>query len=204
MEFCKKKEENCVTTGFRCREIGDAYSYLGFKRDTQFFIGFVVGKWNELTCDEFYKMLGSRLRFPTRKKRVSILSDGNKQNLTAIPKNFPQCAINYALRKKIKKNGKIVSIVSRVILGCWPKDQVNITQIDGFCSKLRERISCFGRKARSFAKRKQCIEERLEIFSIQHNFIEKKKGKTPAMKEGIIARRLNWSKVLHTRLSYLN
>lgn len=204
MEFCKKKEENCIATGFRCQEIGDAYSYLGFKRDTQFLIGFVVGKWNELTCDYFYKMLASRLRFPTRKKRVTILSDGNKQNLTAIPKHFPQCAINYALRKKIKKNGKIVSIVSRVILGCWPKDQVGITQLDGFCSKLRERISCFTRKARSFAKRKRCIEERLEIFSVQHNFIEEKKRETPAMKEGIMGRQLNWSNVLHARLSYLN
>ena len=204
MELCKKKQENCVTSGFRCQEVGDAYSYLAFKRDTQFFIGFVVGKWNEITCDEFYKMLSSRLRFPTRKKRVTILSDGNKQNMTAIPNNFPQCAINYALRKKIKKNGKIVSVVSRVILGKWPKDQIGITQIDGFCSKLRERISCFTRKARSFAKRRQCIEERLEIFSVQNNFIEIKKGQTPAMKEGIINRRLNWSKILHRRLSYLN
>ena len=149
-------------------------------------------------------MLSSRLRFPTRKKRVTILSDGNKQNMTAIPNNFPQCAINYALRKKIKKNGKIVSVVSRVILGKWPKDQIGITQIDGFCSKLRERISCFTRKARSFAKRRQCIEERLEIFSVQNNFIEIKKGQTPAMKEGIINRKLNWSKILHRRLSYLN
>ena len=204
MEFCKKKEENCITTGFRCQEVGDAYSYLAFKRDTQFFIGFVVGKWNEITCNDFYKMLASRLRFPTRKKRVTILSDGNKQNLTAIPKHFPQCAINYALRKKIRRNGQIISIVSRVILGQWPKNDIGITQLDGFCSKLRERISCFTRKARSFAKRKQCIEERLEILSIQHNFIEKKKGKTPAMKEGIIDKKLNWSQILHARLSYSN
>ena len=156
MELCKKKQENCVTSGFRCQEVGDAYSYLAFKRDTQFFICFVVGKWNEITCNEFYERLASRLRFPTRKKRVTILSDGNKQNMTAIPNNFPQCAINYALRKKIKKHWKIVSVVSRVILGKWPKDQIGITQIDGFCSKLRERISCFTRKARSFAKKKQC------------------------------------------------
>lgn len=149
-------------------------------------------------------MLASRLRFATRKKRVTILSDGNKQNLTAIPKHFPQCAINYALRKKIRINGEIISIVSRVIFGQWPKNEIGITQLDGFCSKLRERISCFTRKARSFAKRKQCIEERLEIFSIQHNFIEKKKGKTPAMKEGFIDKKLNWNQILHARLSYSN
>ena len=77
-------------------------------------------------------------------------------------------------------------MVSKVLLGRIPKDEISITRIDGFCSKLRERISCFGRKARSFAKRKLCIEQRLEIFSVQHNFIEKKKGMTPAMKEGVV------------------
>jgi hypothetical protein len=132
------------------------------------------------------------------------LSDGNKQNITAIPNNFPQGAINHAIRKKVRVNQKIVGIVSKVISGRVPKDEISITNIDGFCSKLRERISCFGRKARSFAKRKLCIEQRLEIFSIQHNFIEKERCVTPAMKEGLQSKPLNWSAILHTRLSYLN
>lgn len=81
---------------------------------------------------------------------------------------------------------------------------IAINQIDGFCSKLRERVSCFGRKARSFAKKKKCIEQRLEIFSIQHNFIEKKKGQTPAMKEGLFHKPLSWSSFFNIRLSILN
>lgn len=149
-------------------------------------------------------MLASRLRFPTRKRRLTIYSDGNKQNLTAIPKHFPQCAVNYGIRKKIRSGQKILGIVSKVVFGFIPKDQIGITQIDGFCSKLRERIGCFGRKARSFAKRKLCIEQRLEIFSVQHNFMEQKEGATPAMKEGIMHRKLDWSKVLHTRLTTLD
>ena len=83
------------------------------------------------------------------------------------------------------------------------KAEVGITNIDGFCSKLRERISCFARKARSFAKKKLCIEQRLEIFSIQHNFIEAKKGKTPAMKEGLINKPLSWSDFFNIRLATL-
>jgi len=70
---------------------------------------------------------------------------------------------------------------------------IDSNQIDGFWSKLRERISCFGRKARSFAKKKKCIEQRLEIFSVQHNFIEIKNGKTPAMKEGLQSKPLTWN-----------
>ena len=155
MEFCKKKQENCELTYFKNSELGSAYSYLGFKRETKFFIGFVVGKWNDYTCDDFYSLIAKRVRFPTKKKRITIFSDGNKQNITAIKNNFPQCAINYAKQKKIRINQKIVGIVNKVVLGNIPKDQISITEIDGFCSKLRERIACFTRKARGFAKRNQ-------------------------------------------------
>lgn len=149
-------------------------------------------------------MLSKRVRFPTRKRRVTIISDGNRQNLLAILNNFPQGSINHAIRKKIRINQKIVGIISKVILGNIPKDKISITQIDGFCSKLRERISCFTRKARSFAKRKLCIEQRLEIFSVQHNFMEMKKGKTPAMKEGLQSKSLTWETFFQMRLSILN
>lgn len=204
MEFCKKKEKNCVTNCFKEREVGDTYSYLAHKRETDFFIGFVVGKWNDLTCDKFYKRLSERLRFPTKSCKLTIFSDGNKQNLTALPNNFHKEHVNYGIKKKVKINKKIVGIISKVIFGKIPKDQIAINHIDGFCSKLRERISCFTRKGRSFAKNKKCIEQRLEIFSVQHNFIEAKKGETPAMKEGLSNKNLTWSKILHARLSYLN
>ena len=192
MEFRKKKEKNCLTPYLRGSEVGDAYSYLAHKRDTDFFIGFTVGKWDDETCNDFYKMLASRLRFPTRKRRVTIFSDGNKQNITGIENNFPQCAVNYAMRKKIKQGQKVVGIVSEVIFGNPKLDQISIHNIDGFCSKLRERISCYTRKARSFAKRRLCIEQRLEIFGVQHNFMETKKKKTPAMREGLADKKWTW------------
>ena len=144
------------------------------------------------------------MRFPTRKRKLTIFSDGNRQNITAVKKHFPKEAVNYAIRKKVRIDGKIVGVVSKVIFGDIAKDNVSITQIDGFCSKLRERISCFTRKARSFAKKKQCSEQRLEIFSIQHNFIEKKKGATPAMLEGLQSKPLTWNDFFNIRLSYLN
>ena len=138
------------------------------------------------------------------KRRLTIFSDGNRQNFTGIANNFPQGCINHAIRKKIRINQEIVGVVSKVMSGCMDKADIGITQVDGFCSKLRERISCFTRKARSFAKRKLCIEQRLEIFSVQHNFIEMKKGKTPAMKEGLHSKPLTWNTFFQIRLSYLN
>jgi len=204
VELCKKKEENCIAPYFQEREIGDAYTYLAFRRKTQFFICFVVGKWNDLTCNSFYELLAKRLRFPTIKRRLTIFSDGNRQNFTGIANNFPQCSYNHALRKKIRINQEIVGVVNKVVKGYVNKSEIGITEVDGFCSKLRERISCFTRKARSFAKKKLCIEQRLEIFGIQHNFIETKKGKTPAMKEGLQSKSLTWESFFHIRLSYLN
>ena len=149
-------------------------------------------------------MLAGRLRFPTTKRRLTIFSDGNRQNFTGIANNFPQCSYNHAIRKKIRINQEIVGVVNKVISGNISKAEIGITEVDGFCSKLRERISCFTRKARSFAKRKVCIEQRLEIFSVQHNFIETKKGKTPAMKEGLQNKALTWETFFYIRLSYLN
>ena len=124
--------------------------------------------------------------------------------MTAIPNNFSKEAVNFAIRKKIRMRQKIVGVVSKLIIGNLPKDLIGITQVDGFCSKLRERISCFTRKARSFAKKKLCIEQRLEIFSVQHNFMEMKKGKTPAMKEGLIDKPLSWNTFFHIRLTTIN
>ena len=203
MELCKKKEEHCIAPYCKTREVGDAYSYLAHRRNTDFLITFVVGKWNDETCHKFYTKLASKLRLPTIKRRLTLFSDGNKQNLTAIRNTFSQGTINYGIRKKIRIKQKIVGIVSKVILGKIPKDQISITKIDGFCSKLRERISCFTRKARSFAKKKKCIEQRLEIFSIQHNFIETRQGETPAMKEGLHSKSLTWNTFFNKRLAYL-
>lgn len=145
-------------------------------------------------------MLSSRLRFPTRKRKITIFTDGNKQNITAIAKHFHTDAVRYGIRKKMKIHQKIVGIVSEVILGNPDRTKIGITQIDGFCSKLRERISCFTRKARSFAKCKTGLEDRLELFSVQHNFMEKKKGKTPAIREGITSKIWNWSEILHAKI----
>lgn len=204
MEFRKKKEEKCLSPYCQSREVGDAYTYLAHKRQSDFLICFVVGKWNDLTCNLFYAELAKRLRFPTKKRRVTIFSDGNKQNLTAIKNHFPVGTINYAIRKKIRVKQVIVGIVSRVVLGSVPREQISITKIDGFCSKLRERISCYARKARSFAKKKSCIEQRLTIFSIQHNLVELRKGETPAMKEGLLNKPLTWNTFFNIRLSYTN
>ena len=144
------------------------------------------------------------MRFPTRKRKITIFTDGNKQNITAIAKHFHSDTVWYGIRKKIRIAQKIVGVVSETVFGNPALDKIGITQIDGFCSKLRERISCFTRKAQSFAKHKTGLESRLEIFSVPHNFMEKKKGKTPAMRGVLTSKIWGWSEVLHFRLTTSN
>lgn len=203
MEFRKKKEKNCLTPYLHGAEVGDNYAYLAYKRKTNFFINFYVGKWIQETCTGFYHKLRDRIRHPTIKRKVTIYSDGNKQNISGIESTWPQGTIHYAMRKKIKRGSKIVGVISQIIFGNPPKNEIAINNIDGFCSKLRERISCFVRKGRGFAKKRKCIEHRLEIFSVQHNFMEAKKGKTPAMREGLTNKKWTWESFFNVRLSTL-
>lgn len=188
----------------RSAEVGDNYTYIAYKRFSNFFINFHVGKWNEETCKEFYHDLSKRVRHPTRKRKITIFSDGNMQNPTGIENNFPQGTVHYAMRKKIKDGDKIMGVVTEVIFGNPKLGTASINHIDGFCSKLRERISCFTRKGRAFAKKRLCLNQKLEIFSIQHNFMEAKKRQTPAMRERLTNKKWTWESFFKIRLSTLS
>ena len=82
-----------------------------------------------------------------------------------------------------------------------PFNEIKINMIDGFCSKLRARVGCFVRKTRNFAKRRRLIRNVLHITQTNHNFIEAKKQKTPAMREGIARRTFTWNDIFNRRMS---
>jgi hypothetical protein len=197
----KQKKLNSIELGYRNNNEGDMYSYIGVRRKTKFFIGFRVGKWNSWTCSSFYKLLSNRLKTPTQDQRITFYSDGNDQDIESISKNFEKEVVDYGMIKKEKKSGKVIGIKKRTIFGNLKHEEIRINDIDGLCSKLRERISCFGRETRSFAKKIETIRQRLEIFSISNNFVEKKKGKvTPAILEGLTNEIWNWEEIFDFRI----
>ena len=63
-------------------------------------------------------MLSSRLRFPTRKRKVTINTDGNEQNIGGIRKHFHVESVDYSRRKKIRNGQKIIGVVSEIIANC--------------------------------------------------------------------------------------
>jgi len=204
LELCKKKEKNVdeQVKYFRDYETGNAYAYLDIKRETGFFVGFSVGKWIQETCDELYEIISKRTQQPTYKRKISFCTDGNDQNLSAILKNFHKDSVNYGRVKKIRQKQTVIGLYKEKVFGNMSYEKIRINNVDAFCSKLRARVGCFVRKTRNFAKKRKQIYNVLNIIQVNHNFIEANNKVTPAMKENLIDKKLDWDAILNMRLSF--
>lgn len=149
-----------------------------------------------------YFLVAERTQQPSNKNKITFCSDGNDQNENAIMKFFNKDCIAYGQVIKARdENGKIIGRFTRKVIGNISYDQIAINTIDGFCSYLRARIGCFVRKTRNFAKRRKQISNLLHVTQTNHNFIEAKKGVTPAMLEGLHSKPLTWNHIFNVRLS---
>ena len=80
------------------------------------------------------------------------------------------------------------------------EDKISMRKIDSYCGTLRERIPIYVRETKAFSKRRQNVENRLDIFQLYKNFIWAKKGKTPTMIEGVTNLIWTWKKILMLRI----
>lgn len=115
-----------------------------------------VGKWNEESSMEFWQEVSQRFVPATAKYRFNVCTDGNKQNLSALQFSFPNGSVNYGKVKKIKKGDIVIATISKQILGNIPVEDIGIRHIDGFCARLRERVSRFCRRSKTFSKKMEC------------------------------------------------
>ena len=83
-----------------------------------------------------------------------------------------------------------------------PFNEISISQIDGFCSKLRARVGCFVRKTRNFAKKRKQIVCLLHIMQTNHNFVESENGETPAIRESLTDKVWTWNDIFDVRLPF--
>ena len=97
-------------------EPGDAYSFLAYKRETDFFEAFSVGKWIQNTCDELYELIAKRTKQPTYYNKINFCTDGNEQNENAIPKFFNKDCVNYGQVIKDKERQIVYGIHKRKII----------------------------------------------------------------------------------------
>ena len=177
-------------------EVGTNYTYLAILRRSRLQLRPFVGKWNEESCLEFWKEISKRFVLATAKYRFNACTDGNKQNLPALQTVFVQGAVNYAKVKKIRRGKIVIGAVRKNVLGYMPKDQIGIHHVDGYCKRLRERISRYCRRAGTFSKKKTSFYCHLCIFQAYNNFIEVYKDKkTPCMTEGITSKIWDWNDI---------
>lgn len=177
-------------------EVGTNYTYLAIKRDSRLMLRPFVGKWNEESCVEFWKEIGKRFVPATAKYRFNACTDGNKQNVTALQTVFANGAVNYAQVKKIRRGDIVIGVINRNMLGHIPLNEIGIHHVDGFCKRLRERVSRYSRRAGTFSKKKTPFYYHLLIFEAYNNFIEMyKEKKTPCMIEGITSRKWDWGDI---------
>lgn len=175
-------------------DVGTAYTYIAIKRKSRLHIQHYVGKWNEESCVEFWKGVAKRHAFPTVKYRISICTDGNKQNIYALEKIFPIGSVNYGQVHKIRIGEIVIDMTSRTILGNMSKREIGIRHIDGYCARIRERISRYCRKAKTYSKKKTPMYYHLCIFQAYNNFIQTYVDKkTPLMIEGIVSKKWDWN-----------
>jgi len=177
-------------------EVGTNYTYLGIKRESRLMLRPFVGKWNEESCLEFWKETSKRFVPATAKYRFNVCTDGNKQNLTALQTMFPKGAVNYAKVKKIRRGEIVLGVVRKNVLGHIPREEIGIRHIDGYCARLRERVSRYCRRSKTFSKNKTSFYFHLCIFQAYNNFIEPYQDKkTPCMIEGITSRIWDWNDI---------
>jgi hypothetical protein len=181
-----------VNSGF-----GTQYTYLAVRRASRLHIQHLVGKWNDESCLEFWEGVAKRLQIPTARYRLSVCTDSNRQNLTALRTAFPSNSVNYGAVKKIRRGQVVIGQVVRNVFGYNAKDAISIHHVDGYCARLRERISRYVRRSKTFSKKKTPFYRHLCLFQAYNNFIDVyKDDKTPCMLEGITARIWGWSDIL--------
>jgi len=139
------------------------------------------------------------MRKPNKRHKLKIVSDGNEQNIEAIKTNFNENCVKYSQVIKVRENQKVIAIETRNIFGEMPEEKITMRKIDSYCGTIRERIPIYVRETKAFSKRRQNVENRLDIFQLYRNFIWTRKGKTPAMIEGITNSEWNWNNILRMR-----
>lgn len=104
--------------------------------------------------------------------------------------------IEYGRVSKQRKENRLVAVMRESIWGNPLPEAISTTTVEGYNNKIRQRISRFWRKTASFTKKITAYIGALNTFQFMSNFIDAKKGTTPAMREGITDHVWTWREFL--------
>jgi len=145
-----KKNKHCDDPGQE--GVGDYWIYTAIKSDSGLFIAHSGGKRTDATCDRFLDRVYERLRLPSSKVKILIVTDGNPQYASALADLYCEPCIDYGQVIKKKENNRLVEVIRAKIMGNPTLELISTSVVEGYNNKIRQRISRFGRKTSSFSK----------------------------------------------------
>jgi len=131
-------------------------------------------------------LIFDRMEFPSPEKKISIFTDGNIQYTIVLPELYCEPCLNYGQMIKVKMKNKVICVIREKIMGNPDISSISTSVVEGYNNKIRQRLSCFGRKTASFSKKVRGYITTLNISQFVHNFIDIKYNcQSPTMLESV-------------------
>ena len=128
--------------------------------------------------------LYNRVQLPRPDDKIQIFSDGNDDYEYVLPEYYPNTCMDYGQLIKVRKGGKVVDKIQRIIFGFPYLEDIETTDIENFNGILRERVGKLVRKTKCHSKKKSSLINAIELIQFHWNFMDTLHDKkTPAMFE---------------------
>jgi len=137
-----------------------------------------------------------KVPLPDPSAPIVIATDGNPQYRDGLAKVYSEPCIAYGQVIKHREKNRVVAVNRETVWGRPAPEAISTSTVEGYNNKIRQRINRFGRRTASFTKKIAAYIGALNMFQFMSNFIDAKKGITPAMKEGITDHRWTWGEFL--------
>lgn len=138
-----------------------------------------------------------RLKLPDSLNRLELYTDGNDDYEYVLKDILPESWIDYGQLIKIRKKGRVVKKVKRVVYGNPCLTAIETTNMENFNGICRERIGRLVRKSKCFSKNNIQLENALSLFQFYWNFMNEFKRKTsPGMMEEMTDHIWSWDEFL--------
>lgn len=162
---------------------------------------FAVGKQTRKTCKQLIEQLpGCFVPLPDSVK-ATFYSDGNDDYTIVLPEFFPK--LEYGQLIKIRKGGRVVGKIKKVIYGQLSEDEIETTDIENFNGIMRERIGRLVRQTKCHSKLKTRLVFAVDLFRFHWDFMDSLEERgTPAMLEGLTDDAISWHDFFYWFVKY--
>ena len=146
-----------------------------------------------------------RVELPFPDNKIEIFTDGNSDYEYILPELYAETCMNYGQLIKVKKGGRVVDKIKKVVFGSPELCEIETTDIENSNGILRERIGRLVRKTKCFSKYKRRLVCAIELFQFYWDFINEFRRKTtPAMLEGIAIKPWTWHDFFYYSITIAN